>query len=163
MWTTYMSREFTSGFLLYSYRGYQYLWHKLVSSDPSLIIFILYTYLMKGSPGAVVKLLPFDHEVMGSSLGNNLLQKCRERLLLDYSIRTPFTSSISLGFYGWTGRGRPSSMVPEPRSWVQFPPAMYFLLLCLIILTYLAVCWVRTWSKCTIAICTQKGECWTIA
>ena len=28
----------------------------------------------------MVKLLPCDHEVTGSSLGNNLLQKCRERL-----------------------------------------------------------------------------------
>ena len=36
--------------------------------------------LSKGSLGAVVKLLPCDHEVMGSSPGNSLLQKCRERL-----------------------------------------------------------------------------------
>src|SRR3954466_7331927 len=35
---------------------------------------------LKGSLGAVVKLLPCDHEVTGSSLGNSLLQKCRERL-----------------------------------------------------------------------------------
>ena len=28
----------------------------------------------------MVKLLPCDHEVMGSSPGNSLLQKCRERL-----------------------------------------------------------------------------------
>ena len=34
----------------------------------------------KGSLGAVVKLLPCDHEVMGSSPRNSLLQKCRERL-----------------------------------------------------------------------------------
>jgi hypothetical protein len=27
-----------------------------------------------------VKLLPCDHEVMGSNLGNRLFQKCRERL-----------------------------------------------------------------------------------
>jgi hypothetical protein len=27
-----------------------------------------------------VKLLPCDHEVMGLSPGNNLLQNCRERL-----------------------------------------------------------------------------------
>jgi hypothetical protein len=31
-------------------------------------------------PGAALKLLPCDHEVMGSSLGNILLQKCRKRL-----------------------------------------------------------------------------------
>jgi hypothetical protein len=35
---------------------------------------------MKGSPSTAVKLLPCDHEVMGSSPGNNLLQKCREML-----------------------------------------------------------------------------------
>jgi hypothetical protein len=35
---------------------------------------------MKGSPGTVVKLLPYDHEVMGSSIENNLEQKCREIL-----------------------------------------------------------------------------------
>jgi hypothetical protein len=37
---------------------------------------------LKGSPGTAVKLLPCDHEheVMGSSLGNSLLQKCKERL-----------------------------------------------------------------------------------
>jgi hypothetical protein len=34
----------------------------------------------KRSPGAAVKLLPCDHEVMGSSPGNSLLQKCRKRL-----------------------------------------------------------------------------------
>jgi hypothetical protein len=34
---------------------------------------------MKGSPSAALKLLPCDHEVMGSSPGNCLLQKCRER------------------------------------------------------------------------------------
>jgi hypothetical protein len=33
-----------------------------------------------GSPGAVIKLLPCDHEIMGSSPGNSLLQKCREML-----------------------------------------------------------------------------------
>jgi hypothetical protein len=38
------------------------------------------TSLRKGSPGTVVKLLPCDHEVMCSSPGNRLLQKCRERL-----------------------------------------------------------------------------------
>jgi hypothetical protein len=27
-----------------------------------------------------VKLLPYDHEVMGSNVENTLLQKCRERL-----------------------------------------------------------------------------------
>jgi len=34
----------------------------------------------KGSLGAVVKLMPCDHEVTGSSPGTSLLQKCREKL-----------------------------------------------------------------------------------
>jgi hypothetical protein len=33
--------------------------------------------IMKGSPGTAVKVLPCDHEVMGSSPVNSLLQKCR--------------------------------------------------------------------------------------
>jgi hypothetical protein len=37
-------------------------------------------YIKKGGPGAAVKLLHCNHEVMGSSPGNGLLQKCRERL-----------------------------------------------------------------------------------
>ncbi|XBH87655.1 hypothetical protein VPH35_075074 [Triticum aestivum] len=47
------------------------------------MLFIYYTMLFSFSIsclGAVVKLLPCDHEVMGSSPGNSLLQKCRERL-----------------------------------------------------------------------------------
>jgi hypothetical protein len=35
---------------------------------------------VKRSPGTVVKLLPCDHEVMGSCPGNSLLQKRRGRL-----------------------------------------------------------------------------------
>jgi hypothetical protein len=35
--------------------------------------------MISWSQGAV-KLLPCDHEVMGSNPGNSLLQKCRERL-----------------------------------------------------------------------------------
>jgi hypothetical protein len=41
-------------------------------------------------------------------------------IMLHYSIRGPLTPFISPVFYGWTGRGGSSSMVPEPRSWVQF-------------------------------------------
>ncbi|XBI91354.1 hypothetical protein VPH35_028692 [Triticum aestivum] len=47
---------------------------------PPTIYFVLRKNYTKGSLGAVVKLLPCDHEVMGSSPGNSLLQKCRERL-----------------------------------------------------------------------------------
>jgi hypothetical protein len=35
--------------------------------------------------------------------------------LLDYSIRAPLAPSVSPRFYGWSGRGGFSSMVPEPR------------------------------------------------
>jgi hypothetical protein len=45
---------------------------------------------------------------------------------LDRSIRGPLAPSISPGFYGWTGRGGSSGMVPEPRPWVQFPLATHF-------------------------------------
>jgi hypothetical protein len=38
------------------------------------IVFIF----QKGSPGAAVRLLPCDHEVMDSSPKNSLLQKCRK-------------------------------------------------------------------------------------
>jgi hypothetical protein len=46
------------------------------------IIFTLLTFYLywEGGPGAVVKLLLCDYEVMGSSPGNRLLQKCREIL-----------------------------------------------------------------------------------
>jgi hypothetical protein len=66
--------------------------------------------LWKGSPGTAVKLLPCDHEVMGSSPGNSLLHKRRERLWSDPSpdpvqmgatcIRTPL-----IGCYLWNMLG----------------------------------------------------------
>ncbi|XP_066363850.1 probable magnesium transporter NIPA3 isoform X3 [Miscanthus floridulus] len=43
-----------------------------------------------GSLGAVVKLLPCDHEVTGSSPGNSHLQKCRERLHTKTQVVGPF-------------------------------------------------------------------------
>jgi hypothetical protein len=46
--------------------------------------------------------------------------------ILDYSIRVPLATSISPVFYGWTDRVGSSIMVPEPRSWVQFPSATQF-------------------------------------
>ena len=52
---------------------------RLLSSYLHQILGPMFIYL-KGSLGAVVKLLPCDHEVMGSSPENSLLQKCRERL-----------------------------------------------------------------------------------
>jgi hypothetical protein len=41
---------------------------------------IIFCFLMIALGRGVVKLLPGDHEVMGSSLENNLLQKCRKIL-----------------------------------------------------------------------------------
>ena len=54
----------------------------LLTKDPGtqLKLVIMSCSQLKGSLGAAVKLLPCDHEVMGSSPGNSLLQKCRERL-----------------------------------------------------------------------------------
>jgi hypothetical protein len=46
--------------------------------------------------------------------------------MLDYSIRGLLVHFISPRFYSCTGRGGSSSMVPEPRSWVQFPPVTQF-------------------------------------
>jgi hypothetical protein len=43
------------------------------------------------------------------------------------------------GFMVGLVRGGSSSMVPKPRFWVQLPPVTHFLLLRVIILTYLAV------------------------
>jgi hypothetical protein len=60
--------------------------------------------------------------------------------MLDYNIRGPLAPSISPRFFGRTSRGSLSSMVPEPRSWVQFLLATHFLLLRVIIFTYLTVC-----------------------
>jgi hypothetical protein len=44
----------------------------------------IYVELSHGSFGAAVKLLPCDHEVMGSSPGNSHLKKCKERLCTFY-------------------------------------------------------------------------------
>jgi hypothetical protein len=54
---------------------------KCGGNNPPLTFFTMLAVvnLMKEIPDAVVKLLPCDYEVMGSSLGNSLLQKCREK------------------------------------------------------------------------------------
>jgi hypothetical protein len=55
---------------------------------------------VKGSPGAAVKLLPCNHEVMGSSPENRLLQKCRERLCtLRPKVVRPFPGPCASGSY----------------------------------------------------------------
>ena len=47
----------------------------------------------------MVKLLPCDHEVMGSSPGNSLLQKCRERLrTIDPKWSDPSPDPAQAGF-----------------------------------------------------------------
>jgi hypothetical protein len=52
-----------------------------VSTDFLFHHIIIFYCEQKGSPGTAVKLLPYDHEVKGSSPRNSRLQKCRERLL----------------------------------------------------------------------------------
>jgi hypothetical protein len=54
-------------------------------------------------------------------------------------------------------------MVPESRSYVQFPPATHFLPLRVIIPTYLAVSLSTHMSERTVVTRTQQEECWTIA
>jgi hypothetical protein len=44
------------------------------------LVFVKHENKLEAEPGATVKLLPCDKEVMGSSPGNSLLQKCKERL-----------------------------------------------------------------------------------
>jgi hypothetical protein len=87
--------------------------------------------------------------------------------MLDYSIRVPLASSISPVFYGWTDRGGSSSMVPESRSWVQFPPVTQFF--AVRIPPSLASAGPagmatpeREQAAATDATHTQEGECWTI-
>jgi hypothetical protein len=58
----------------------------------------------------------------------------------------------------YTGRAGPSSMVLELRSCVQFPPAMHFLSLHVIILIYLAGRWGCTWLEHASTTHTQEGE-----
>jgi hypothetical protein len=51
--------------------------------------------------------------------------------MLDYIIRDPLAHSISPEFYGCTGRGGSSSMIPELRYWVQFFLATQFPTACI--------------------------------
>jgi hypothetical protein len=44
------------------------------------IFLVIFCMLLKGSPGAAVKLLSYNHEVMDSIPENSILQKYRERL-----------------------------------------------------------------------------------
>jgi hypothetical protein len=88
--------------------------------------------------------------------------------MLEYSIRGLLVHSISLGFYGCTGRGRSSSMVSELRSWVQFPLATQFS--AARILPSLAsarpvdtAAPEREQAAPTAMVRTHEGECWTIA
>jgi hypothetical protein len=53
------------------------------------------------------------------------------------ALEAPSPLPYHLGFMVGLAEEVPSNRVPEPRSWVQFPPATYFLLLCVIIPTYL--------------------------
>jgi hypothetical protein len=66
-------------------------------------ITIFYDHLWKGLVVVVVvvvvKLLPCDQEVMGSSPENSLLQKCRERLRKKTQVVGPFPGPCASGSY----------------------------------------------------------------
>jgi hypothetical protein len=47
---------------------------------PMQILFFRHVHVKKGNPGATVKLLPCDQEVVVSSPRNSFLQQCRGRL-----------------------------------------------------------------------------------
>jgi hypothetical protein len=44
------------------------------------LVFVKHENKLEAEPGAAVKLLPCDQEVMGSNPEISLLQKCKERL-----------------------------------------------------------------------------------
>jgi hypothetical protein len=87
---------------------------------------------------------------------------------LDYSIRDSSPLSYHLGFIVGLAEGVPSSMVPEPRSWVQIPPVTQFSV-ALILPSLASVGPVGMvapeWEQAapTVAARTQEGECWTRA
>ena len=67
-------------FLGTRWRKNKWLWKQWFVWGGGERFYVIFVGSLKGSLGAVVKLLPCDHEVTGSSPGNSLLQKCRERL-----------------------------------------------------------------------------------
>jgi hypothetical protein len=86
--------------------------------------------------------------------------------MLDYSIKGLLTPSISPGFYGWTGRGGSSSIVPEPRSWVQFSSTMQFSAARIppsLVSAGPAGTTAPERERQQAVARTQEGECWTIA
>jgi hypothetical protein len=62
------------------------------------ICYLFLRNLLKGSLGAAVKLLPYNHEVMGSSPENSLLHKCMKKLhKYDPKWLDPFRDSAQVG------------------------------------------------------------------
>jgi hypothetical protein len=88
--------------------------------------------------------------------------------MLDYSIRGTLAPSILPGFYGWIGREGSSSMVSEPRSWVQFPLATQFSVARISASLASAgsvgtAAPEREQAAPTATARSQEGGCWTIA
>jgi hypothetical protein len=83
--------------------------------------------------------------------------------MLDYSMRGPLTP----GFFVRLAEEVPSSMVPEPRSWVQFSPTTQFsatripLSLAFVEPTGMATPEQEQVAP-TVTARTQEGEYWTI-
>jgi hypothetical protein len=65
-----------STFLICRIRFIVWHYHKQISDKVCIYVIYLFLICIK----ITVKLLPCDNEVVGSSLGNNLFQKCREKL-----------------------------------------------------------------------------------
>jgi hypothetical protein len=106
--------------------------------------------------------------IHNTPISNSWLISLSTWIVLDYSIRDFLAPSISPVFYGWTGREGSSSMVSEPRSWVQFPLATQFF--AARISPSLASAGSigtaapeREQAAPTVMAHTQEGECWTIA
>jgi hypothetical protein len=88
--------------------------------------------------------------------------------MLDYSKIATLALPYHLGFMVGLAEEVLSSMVPEPRSWVQFPPATQFSAACIppsLASIGPAGTAAPEWEKAapTATARTQEGECWTIA
>jgi hypothetical protein len=71
-----------------------------ISSKRRKLVSILIRFSIKGSPDTAVKLLPCDHEVIGSSPRNNLLQKMQGKAVyIRPKVVRPFPGDCASGSY----------------------------------------------------------------